>query len=228
MNKSIRASDGTDSSVQGIYRRLYDRFGPQGWWPGDSPFEVVVGAILTQNTNWKNVEKAIANLKKAGALTPREMKKLPRRRLAALIRPAGFYNVKAERLENFMVYLDGRHGMDMGRCSRTAGKLLREELLSVSGIGPETADSILLYACGKPYFVVDAYTRRFGLRHRLWTESASYGEVQGVFTASLPRSVRIYNEFHALVVRLGKDFCRPSSPLCTICPLGPLLNFPGA
>jgi endonuclease-3 related protein len=229
VNKSIRDNDGaTGSPVLAVYRRLYDRFGPQGWWPGETSFEVVVGAILTQNTNWKNVEKAIANLKKAGALSPAKMKMLPRRRLAALIRPAGYYNVKAERLGNFLAYLDGRHGMDMDRLGKTPGRRLREELLSVGGIGPETADSILLYGCGKPYFVIDAYTKRIGSRHNFCPPRATYDEVQDIFTAVLPRRVKIYNEYHALIVRLGKDHCRPSNPRCGGCPLEPMLNFPGA
>ena len=228
MNKSIRDQDRAAPPVLDIYRRLLDRFGPQGWWPGETAFEVAVGAILTQNTNWKNVEKAIVNLKRVGALSPSKMKRLSRRRLAALIRPAGYYNVKAERLGNFMEYLDSRHGMDMDGLGRTPGRRLREELLSVGGIGPETADSILLYGCGKPFFVVDAYTRRIGSRHGICPSRASYDEVQEIFTAALPRSVKVFNEFHALIVRLGKSRCRPSSPRCEECPLEPMLNFTGA
>lgn len=227
MKKSIRGRDDEGSPVRAIYRRLHDRFGPQGWWPGETAFEVAVGAILTQNTNWQNVEKAIVGLKEAGALSPSGMKRLPLSRLAGLIRPAGYYNVKAERLKNFLRYLDDRHGLDMAALGKAPGRQLREELLSINGIGPETADSILLYGCGKPFFVIDTYTRRMGSRHGLCQPGDSYAMVQEIFAGSLPDSVELYKEYHALIVRLGKVRCRPSNPRCEGCPLEPMLNFPG-
>jgi endonuclease-3 related protein len=202
------------------YRVLLAAFGPQGWWPGETPFEVMVGAILTQNTAWRNVEKAIANLKRERVLRPAALSALPRARLAELIRPAGYYRVKAARLGNLLDYLHDRHGGSVARMLRVPAAALRAELLGVSGIGPETADSILLYAAGRPVFVVDAYTRRVFSRHGAVAPAASYAEVQALFARSLPAERALFNEYHALIVRLGKDFCRPSAPRCPDCPLG--------
>ena len=204
-----------------IYNKLYKFFGPQHWWPGDTPLEIIVGAILTQNTAWTNVEKAIANLKKAGALTsPRAMKKLRTSRLATLIRPAGYYNIKAKRLKNF---LDSGYGLSLKRLGRQEIAKLKSELMSVNGIGPETCDSILLYAFKKPVFVVDAYTKRIFSRHGIFSESLSYDKVQEIFMRSLPSDERLYNEYHALIVRLGKELCR-KKPDCGNCPLKEHLN----
>ncbi len=208
-------------SLMTVYRRLLRAFGPQGWWPGETPFEIAVGAVLTQNTNWSNVERAIANLRAAGALSPRRMAGLPPRRLASLIRPAGYYNVKADRLRHFLDYLRRSHGLSMKRFLGTPQDRLRRELLGVKGIGPETADSILLYAAGHPVFVVDAYTRRIFSRHGFIPPEASYEDIQTFFTGRIPREAPLYNEFHALIVRLGKDYCRPRAPRCDSCPLGP-------
>ena len=210
--------------IQKIYHRLGDAFGPQHWWPGETPFEVMVGAILTQNTNWANVERAITNLKTAGLMKPHSLAACPTRRLASLIRPAGYFNIKARRLRDFLTWLLSRtRDGSLESLRRLRTPQLRKELLAVRGIGPETADSILLYALGRRVFVVDAYTRRFLSRHRLIEPNASYGEIQELFERNLPKSVRLYNEFHALIVRLGKEICHPR-PLCAQCPLRTLLG----
>jgi endonuclease-3 related protein len=220
MKKST--SGGADPPIMKIYRLLFDAFGPQGWWPAETPFEVAVGAILTQNTNWKNVEKALGNLREAGVLHPAGLCGLRDDRLAGLIRPAGYFNVKSARLKNFLQYLSSRHRLDMGRLAAMPGKKIRRELLAISGIGPETADSIVLYACGRLSFVVDAYTRRIASRHGLCPPRASYHELQEILTAGIPRSLKFYKEFHALIVRAGKEHCRPVDPRCVACPLGGL------
>ncbi|MFQ5989034.1 MAG: endonuclease III domain-containing protein [Candidatus Methylomirabilales bacterium] len=201
-----------------IYRRLYQQLGPQGWWPGRSRFEVIVGAILTQNTNWGNVEKAIRRLRQERMLSPSAMSALSRRRLAALIRPAGTFAVKAGRLHNFLTFLRERYRGSLRRMFREEPERIRGALLQVSGIGPETADSILLYAANMPFFVVDAYTKRIFSRHRLISRDASYHEVQAVFMNHLPRDAHLYNEYHALLVAVGKAYCR-STPRCDTCPL---------
>jgi endonuclease-3 related protein len=204
-----------------IYDLLLKRFGPQKWWPGDTPFEVIVGAILTQNTNWTNVEKAIANLKKAKVLSPNELHKLDIKQLAELIRPAGYYNIKAKRLKNFLDWLFENYSGKLENLENVPTAELRQQLLSIKGIGPETADSILLYALNRPVFVVDAYTARICSRHHLIDEGADYHQIQELFESNLPADVRLFNEYHALLVRLGKDFCRPS-PKCDGCPLNHL------
>lgn len=205
--------------LEGIYRRLYARFGPQGWWPGETPFEVMVGAILTQNTNWQNVEKAIANLKAARALTAKKLYALPENKLALLIRPSGYYNIKARRLKEFLGFLFHNYQGNIRRMRRQSAGKLREALLAVKGIGQETADSILLYALEKPVFVVDAYTKRILSRHGLIREDASYQEVQKLFRDNLKNKVKLFNEFHALLVKLGKDHCLKRKPRCRLCPL---------
>jgi endonuclease-3 related protein len=206
-----------------MYHALLTAFGPQHWWPGNTPLEVVVGAILTQNTAWGNVEKAVANLKKAGLLSVAGLRGVSRRRLAALIRPAGYFNQKAVRLKTFISFLDRQYGGSLRRLRHDPAGLLREKLLSVHGIGPETADSILLYALGKRVFVVDAYTVRILGQHGLVRGRPSYGEVQRFITERITRSAKLYNEFHALIVRAGKEFCR-KRPRCGVCPLRKFLR----
>lgn len=203
-----------------IYDALFAAFGPQGWWPAKTPFEVMVGAILTQNTNWRNVERAIANLRAARALTPAAMRRLGPEALAELIRPAGYFRVKAGRLGSLLSHLHRRHGGSVARMLSLPAPALREALLGISGVGPETADSILLYAAGRPSFVVDAYTKRVLARHGLVVEDVSYAGVQDLFARSLPADAALFNEYHALLVRLGKDFCRTRQPRCDACPLG--------
>ncbi len=201
-----------------MYKILLDAFGSQNWWPADTPFEVCVGAILTQNTSWKNVEKAITNLKKGRLLTASAIRRVRRDRLARAIRSSGYYNQKAGRLKAFARWFDCR----LRNCFKNARGLptsrLRDELLSIPGIGPETADSILLYAFGRPTFVVDAYTRRLVERHRMLPEGASYDEIKALFESNLKKSPRLFNEFHALIVRLGKTHCKKTAD-CEKCPL---------
>ncbi|MFO1462603.1 MAG: endonuclease III domain-containing protein [bacterium] len=200
-----------------MFERLLRHFGPQHWWPGETPFEVMVGAVLTQNTSWKNVEKALANLKGAGLLSLEGLRSLSEAELAQLIRPAGYFNVKAKRLRAFLDFLHARGGDIEGlRAQPTEG--LREALLGVKGIGKETADSILLYALEHPIFVVDAYTYRVFTRHFLAPEEAGYDELQELVTDHVPAETAHYNEFHALLVNVGKEYCAPK-PKCEGCPL---------
>jgi len=202
-----------------IYKRLYARYGAQSWWPGDGAFQVVVGAILTQNTAWTNVEKAMTNLKRARRLTPTRMHQLPTPRLAQLIRPSGYYNLKARKLKAFTRYLFAAQRGSLTRLFRLDTAMLRDELLAVYGIGPETADSIILYAARQPIFVVDAYTRRIMARLGLARADSSYDELQHLFMEYLPREEPLFNEYHALLVALGKDYCKKSKPRCGECPL---------
>lgn len=205
--------------IKKTYGILYRHFGRQHWWPGDTPFEIAVGAILTQNTNWSNVEKAIGNLKRAGVSSPRKMYRLREKKLAELIRSSGYYNVKAKRLRAFLAMLCDKYGGSLKRLFRLPLVDLREVLLSVNGIGEETADSIILYAAGKPTFVVDAYTRRILTRHGSCKPDASYAEIKRLFESKLRPDVGLFNEYHALLVRLGKTLCRPRKPVCVECPL---------
>ena len=202
-----------------IYKKLYSRFGPQHWWPADTPFEVMVGAILTQNTNWANVEKAINNLKKNKLLSEYALYKLSRKKLASLIRPAGYYNIKAKRLKEFIAFLFKAYQGNLKKISQADTLILRRQLLCVNGVGPETADSILLYSLNKPVFVVDAYTRRILSRHSLLKEDSSYEEAQNLFMQNLEKDVKLFNEYHALLVKLGKEFCLKNKPKCEMCPL---------
>lgn len=205
--------------MQDIYRKLLMHFGPQGWWPAQSAFEVIVGAILTQNTNWSNVEQALFRLKKAGVLHPAKLAALGPSRIASLIRPSGYYNVKARRLRGFLEFLRREYGNSLKKLGALEPAVLRSKLLSIDGIGPETADSIALYAFEKPVFVIDAYTRRILARHGFIKESDSYAQVQDMMMRSLRHDVRMFNEYHALFVRLAKEYCRKNNPRCAQCPL---------
>jgi endonuclease-3 related protein len=202
--------------LQELYDKLWQAFGPQGWWPGETPFEVAVGAILTQNTNWGNVARAIAALKDRDLLEPQALHDLPEAELAQLIRPAGYYNLKARRLKNFLDLLQGRYQGAMEVMAGDDLEDLRRRLLEVKGIGPETADSILLYALNKPTFVVDTYTFRVLSRHRLLPEACAYEELRRLFMDHLAADLGLYQEYHALLVRVGKEFCRPQ-PRCESC-----------
>jgi endonuclease-3 related protein len=199
-----------------LYDKLWQAFGPQGWWPGETPFEVAVGAILTQNTNWGNVARAIAALKDRDLLEPQALHDLPEAELARLIRPAGYYNLKARRVKNFLALLQGGYQGSMEVMAGEELEDLRRRLLEVKGIGPETADSILLYALNKPTFVVDAYTFRVLSRHQLLPEACAYEELRRVFMDHLAADLGLYQEYHALLVRVGKEFCRPQ-PRCECC-----------
>lgn len=199
-----------------VFDLLLSTYGPQGWWPGDSPFEVIVGAVLTQNTAWQNVAQAIANLKREGLLDASALLDAEPETVKALIAPAGFFNVKYDRLMNVLEYLT-RHDLDLERFRHLPVADLRDELLQVNGVGPETADSILLYAFERPVFVVDAYTRRlFSRLGHGWMERGPYDEIQELFVEVLPRDAGLYNEFHALIVVHCKDTCK-KSPLCSGC-----------
>ncbi|OGW37822.1 MAG: endonuclease [Nitrospirae bacterium RBG_13_39_12] len=201
-----------------IYRALYKAYGPRHWWPGETPFEVMVGAILTQNTSWKNVEKAIQKLKNKGFLSAEGIRQLRKSQLAPLIRSSGYYRIKADRLKAFVSFLFEEYNGDLKKMRRERMETLREKLLEVKGVGPETADSILLYGLKKPIFVVDAYTKRILSRHGIISEQASYGEIQDLFMNHLPPDERLFNEYHALLVHLGKTACR-KIPRCDSCPL---------
>jgi len=201
-----------------IYQLLLDRFGPQHWWPGETQFEIITGAILTQNTAWPNVEKAIDNLKAANLLTPEKLRKMQTPKLAEFIKPAGYFNIKAKRLKNFLAWLFEHYDGQLTNLQGVSTSRLRTELLAIKGVGPETADSILLYAFDREIFVVDAYTARVAVRHGLLEPPVDYDQLQLLFQANLPADTRLFNEFHALLVRLGKEFCRPK-PKCDNCPL---------
>ena len=199
-----------------IYRRLFEHYGPQHWWPGDSPFEVMVSAILTQSAAWQNVEKAITNLKNAGVMSPSSLRNIPALELAKLIYPTGYYNAKALKLKALVNWLGASYGDNLRQVFNMDTETLREQLLAVHGIGPETADSILLYAANKPVFVIDTYTRRIINRLGLAPANNSYDAFQTLFIGSLPRNKQLFNEYHALLVRLGKEACR-KQPLCDRC-----------
>lgn len=202
-----------------IFNRLAAHFGPLHWWPAQTPFEVVVGAVLTQNTAWRNVEYAIANLKAADALDPAALSALSPGNLETLIRPAGFFRQKAERLQLFAQNLVDRHDGDLAAMLAGPLETVRRELLACKGVGPETADSILLYAGGRPSFVVDAYTRRLFTRLDLLQGHEGYETIRTLFMANLPPDIDLFNEYHALIVEECKTFCRKRAPLCPTCPL---------
>ena len=201
-----------------IYGRLYEAFGPRHWWPGETPFEMMVGAILTQNTSWRNVEKAIQQLKWREILTPEGIHRLKASELAPVIRSSGFYHIKAERLKAFVEFLFEEYDGDLRKMREECLEGLRRKLLEIKGIGPETCDSILLYGLGKPIFVVDAYTKRILSRHGILSEKTPYDEVQKLFMDHLPHDERLYNEYHALLVRLAKTTCL-KQPKCDTCPI---------
>lgn len=202
-----------------IYDLLLDHFGPQAWWPGDTALEVVVGAVLTQNTNWSNVTRAIANLRERDLLSFDGLINLSVDEMAFCIRPSGYYNVKARRLKNLLVMIAEVYDGELENMLRDNMDSARNNLLSVKGVGPETADSILLYAGEHPIFVVDAYTHRVFSRHGLIAEEYGYYDIQEEVMDRLPQDVSLFNEYHALIVMVGKNFCKKTKPLCDLCPL---------
>jgi endonuclease III related protein len=208
-----------EKQLEEIYARLFAFFGAQSWWPGNGAFEVIVGAILTQNTAWTNVEKAMTNLKRARRLNPTRMHQVAAPRLAQLIRPSGYFNLKAKKLKAFTRYLFTVHKGRLTHLFRMDTAKLRSELLAVYGIGPETADSIILYAARQPIFVIDGYTRRIMARLGIAHVDSSYDELQHLFMDHLPHEESLFNEYHALIVALGKDYCKKSKPKCGECPL---------
>ena len=201
------------------YEALFAAHGPQRWWPGRTAFEIIIGAILTQNTSWSNVEIALRNLRRERLLTPRAIEGVSFARLARLIRPSGYFRQKAKKLKCFVRFLRKEYDGSLNRMFRTPTAALREKLLAVHGVGPETADSILLYAGKHSVFVVDAYTRRMLDRHGVAGPKQTYEEIRELFESSLPSDAPLYNEFHALIVRTGKEYCRPRNPRCSECPL---------
>lgn len=212
--------------LSSYYHTLYESLGPQSWWPAKAPFEVIVGAILTQSTNWTNVERAIANLRREHLLSPQAMERVSPSHLASLIRSSGYFRQKAKKLKAFVRFLRDEYPGSLRRMFQTPTAELRKKLLGVHGIGPETADSILLYAGAKEIFVVDAYTKRILSRHGWVGDKATYEETRTLVESHLPRDVSRYNEFHALLVNVGKNWCRPRDPRCSECPLGPFLEAP--
>lgn len=204
--------------LMNIYRKLFQAYGPRHWWPGETSFEVIVGAILTQNTSWRNVEKAIQKLKEKGVLNPKGIHRLKKSQLASLIKSSGYYRIKADRLISFVDFLFEEYDGNIKKMGGERTETLREKLLGVKGIGPETADSILLYGLKKSIFVVDAYTKRILSRHEVISEKASYDEIQKLFMDHLPLKEKLFNEYHALFVYLGKTVCK-KIPKCENCPL---------
>ncbi len=207
-----------------IYHRLMVHYGPQYWWPAEEPFEVIVGAILTQSAAWGNVEKAIANLKSASVLSSKALRRLPLSKVAVLVHPCGYYNAKALKLKTFAYWLEEHYNDNLGKLFANDTVFIRQQLLSIRGIGPETADSIILYAANKPIFVIDAYTRRIINRIGLAPEGNSYAAYQTLFMHNLPADAGLFNEYHALLVRLAKDVCR-TRPLCQQCCLFSICHF---
>ncbi|MBI3404311.1 MAG: endonuclease III domain-containing protein [Acidobacteria bacterium] len=222
---NVRLEDerGSQNDLRVYFDALHESLGPQSWWPARTPFEVIVGAILTQNTSWTNVEKAITNLRREKLLTPGAIECIPTPRLARLIRSSGYFRQKAKKLKAFVTFLRREFRGSLRKMFSLPTEKLRELLLAVHGIGPETADSILLYAAKKPAFVVDAYTKRVLLRHGIITEKTNYEETRALFENSLPHDVQLFNEYHALLVQVGKNWCRPREARCGECSLGQFL-----
>ncbi len=202
-----------------IYEALFGHFGPQHWWPGESAFEVLVGAVLTQNTNWTNVVKAIDKLKESGLLSYLTLSKLTASEIAPYIQPSGYYNLKAKRLRNLLDMISSQYQDDFDFFLKDSMSNARRNLLGVKGVGPETADCILLYGCGHPAFVVDTYTHRVFSRHNLAFEETDYDSLQVQFVDALPEDLQLFNEYHALIVRVAITYCKKNKPLCEQCPL---------
>lgn len=216
-------------TLMAVFHKLLQHFGPRGWWPGETPFETCIGAILVQNTSWTNASMAIKNLKEESLLSPQTLYATSLDRLARAIRPAGFFNVKAKSVKVFVEFLCKEHGGELDRFFELPNTLLREKLIQLKGIGPETADSIGLYAAGRSFFVVDAYTHRIFGRLGLYegppTSRGGYQALQDFFHRWLPKNTELFNEYHALLVELGKEFCHPK-PICPPCPLRSMCLFP--
>jgi endonuclease-3 related protein len=215
-------------NLRQAYELMFEHFGHRHWWPAETPFEVCVGAILTQNTNWGNVEQALSNLKRENLMQPSRLFALPESRLADLLRPAGYFNVKARRLRSFLKILVEQYGGQIHRLFEGTTDVVRERLLSINGVGPETADSMLLYAGGRARFVIDAYTKRIFHRHGWCHPEAKYAELQAICESGLNhqppgKCLGYWQDFHAQFVAVGNRYCRPKNPRCEVCPLKPLL-----
>lgn len=215
----------TRARLREVYRRLHEAYGSQHWWPGETPFEVCIGAILTQAASWANVEKGLANLKNAGVFSAKALRETPNEVLARLLYPCGYYNTKARKVKAFVEHLGVRYADDLAAFLARPPEALRGELLGIHGIGEETADDIVLYAAGQPSFVVDAYTRRIFSRLGMADETWPYGRLRALFMDALPRDTALFNEYHALIVRHGKERCRKREPLCGGCALVTLCAF---
>ena len=207
------------SVILDLYHRLHRHYGPSGWWPGETPFEIMVGAVLTQNTAWTNVEKALSNLKTSRMLDIISLHKADMKKIASLIKPSGYYNIKAKRLKNLISMIHHISGKNLKSFLSLDLPRLRQILLRINGIGKETADSICCYAADKPVFVIDSYTKRMLLRHGLINDSYGYDEMQSLFESELPKDVQIYKDLHAYLVFTGKEFCKKTDPQCNKCPL---------
>lgn len=209
-----------------VYHRLYRRYGPQHWWPGDGAFEVIIGAILTQSASWANVDRAIVNLKARGLLEPAALRAVPEEELALLIRPSVYFNAKARKLKAFLEHLWTHYNDDLKAMLGKDTQALRQELLSIHGIGEETADDVVLYAANKPLFVIDAYTRRITGRLGLAPDQDRYSSYQTLFMENLPLDAELFNEYHALLDRHAMETCRKRKPMCgdccllDVCPTG--------
>lgn len=204
--------------IRDFYNALYSRYGPQDWWPAESELECILGTILTQNTSWKNVEKAFENLKSRGLISVDKLDSISTEKLALLIRPSGYFNQKAVKIKTFISYVKKAYNGELGKMLDEDTDRLREKLLSIKGIGPETADSILLYALKRPVFVIDTYTSRVLSRHSMVSMETSYQEMQELLMNSVPNDVQVFNEYHALFVKVGKEHCKRKA-LCKGCPL---------
>ena len=209
--------------LSSFYDALFPANGPQHWWPARTRFEVIVGAILTQNTSWTNVERAIRNLRAARLLSPGALRRIPSAKLAQFLRPSGYFRQKTKTLKSFVKFLFAAYGGSLNKLFATPTPILREQLLALRGIGPETADSILLYAGKHPVFIVDAYTRRILERHGRAHPKLAYDQIRNLFESSLPADHQLFNEFHALIVYTGKHFCHKKNPACSQCPLNQFL-----
>lgn len=206
--------------IREVYEVLYRTWGPLGWWPGRDEEDIIIGAVLTQNTSWRNVRRAMDNLEARGLCRLRAIAKARHDRLAVPLHPVGYFNLKAKRLKSAAKWFVEKWDCDWARLRAEPTATLREALLEVHGVGPETADSILLYALDHPIFVVDAYTKRILSRHGIADAKASYDEIQRIFEKHLPRERQLFNEYHALLVKLGNNLCKGRKPLCDECPLG--------
>jgi len=224
----LKSRSGSNGDLQPpldeYFNSLFTALGPQHWWPAKTPFEVIVGAILTQSTSWSNVDSALANLRAENLLTPAAIEQVPLRRLQSLIRSSGYWRQMARALKDFVRFLRREYKGSMKGMFETPTILLREKLLGIFGIGPETADSILLYAGQHGVFVVDAYTKRMLVRHGWANEKTKYNELRWQFELKFPGDVVKFNEFHALIVAAGKNWCRKTDPKCDECPLGRYLQ----
>jgi len=218
------ALDERHDYLMSVFHALYAALGPSHWWPAETPFEVAVGAILTQNTQWNNVEQAIANLRSANVLEPDSMYNIPPEQLSVFIRPSGFFRLKTQRLKHFLLFLRDSCNFQMEKLAQIPLNELRIRLLQVNGIGPETADSILLYALKLPTFVVDSYTRRLSVRHMLVPEDISYEDLRRFYMNALPQDPDLFNEYHAMIVRANKIWCLKKAGKCIACPLQHLLT----